>query len=273
MRACLKRSLRLSYSNSTIKNSRFLAVESKGYYNKPKSLDDVYTNVGSSSTSPRAGNDMFYASTSYDQVLTRVDSEILQTWSLYEACLEGRDYERADLMLQNIATKHSGYGSYFLDAISEFLKTWGAEDVNTMEDVRRWLTYVCSLDRNFTPDARIYAWMIKLSFGKTNDVKEANDLLIEYTNLSPSNKNADVLRYVDIIGLLNIKKLVDYKPKLAEDLAGNYRDLFLALSEEQKDLDSPSSEPAVNNPISLTDNAKNLDEKLIRIPKRCKIVS
>ena len=261
MRACLKRSLRLSYSNSTIKNSRFLAVESKGYYNKPKSLDDVYTNVGSSSTSPRAGNDMFYASTSYDQVLTRVDSEILQTWSLYEACLEGRDYERADLMLQNIATKHSGYGSYFLDAISEFLKTWGAEDVNTMEDVRRWLTYVCSLDRNFTPDARIYAWMIKLSFGKTNDVKEANDLLIEYTNLSPSNKNADVLRYVDIIGLLNIKKLVDYKPKLAEDLAGNYRDLFLALSEEQKDLDSPSSEPAVNNPISLTDNAKNLDEK------------
>ncbi|KGK35096.1 hypothetical protein JL09_g5754, partial [Pichia kudriavzevii] len=48
MRACLKRSLRLSYSNSTIKNSRFLAVESKGYYNKPKSLDDVYTNVGSS---------------------------------------------------------------------------------------------------------------------------------------------------------------------------------------------------------------------------------
>lgn len=102
-----------------------------------------------------------------------------------------------------------------------------------MAEVRRWLKYVCSLNRNFIPDARIYAWLIKLQFKKSNDVEAVHKLLVEYFMLQQSNKNADVLRYVDIIGLLNIKKLIDYKPKLAEDLAGNYKALFLAMAEDK----------------------------------------
>lgn len=232
VRACLRKSSRLP-CNFNI--SRLLAIETKATVAKSKSLDDVYTKIiskpGFNST---INNDMYFTSTSYDQVLTRIDSEILQTWSLYEACLESGDYERADLILQNIANNKSNSGTYFLDAVCEFLKTWGNEDSNSMAEVRRWLEYVCSLNRYFSPDARVYAWLIKLQLKKSNDVKATNDLLNEYSNLQSSNKNADVLRYVDIIGLLNIKKLVDFKPKLLDDLAGNYKALFIAMAEDNK---------------------------------------
>lgn len=232
IRACLKRTSNVRYIKKNT-GVRFLAVESKTIINKPKSIDDVYTKIVSKSNYGQNENDMFFTSTAYDKVLTRVDAEILQTWSLYEACLESGDYERADLMIQNIASYKSGSSTYFVDAICEFLKTWGSEDSNSMAEVRRWLKYVCSLNRNFAPDARVYAWLIKLCFKKTNDVKEANSLLLEYFMLNQSNKNTDVLRYVDIIGLLNIKKLVDFQPTLAEDLAGSYKDLFMALTEDK----------------------------------------
>lgn len=229
IRAVLKRA-QLKPSHGCV---RLLAIESKTPVTKPKSLDDVYTKIISKQGYTSANNDMFFASTAYDQVLTRVDAEILQTWSLFEACLESGDYERADLILQNIATHKSNTETYFFDAVCEFLKTWGNEDSNSMAEVRRWLKYVCSLNRNFIPDARIYAWLIKLQFKKSNDVEAVHKLLVEYFMLQQSNKNADVLRYVDIIGLLNIKKLIDYKPKLAEDLAGNYKALFLAMAEDK----------------------------------------
>jgi DNA-directed RNA polymerase len=252
--SCLKRNSRLPFNHRHL-GVRLLAIESKTHISKSKSLDDVYTKIVSKSEfKPSEHPDMFFASTAYDQILTRVDAEILQTWSLYEACLESGDYERADLMLQNIASHKTGSSAYFLDAICEFLKTWGNEDSNSMTEVRRWLKYVCSLNRNFSPDARIYAWLIKLSFTKSNSVDEAHKLLLEYFMLQQSNKNADVLRYVDIIGLLNIKKLVDRYPKLAEDLAGNYKDLFVALNEEKSSNTTDTFELSENNAINISQN-------------------
>lgn len=233
MRVCFKNTIRIPCKIGI----RSLAMESKTLVTKPKSLEDIYSKIATKTGYSQNDNEMFFASTTFDQVLTRVDAEILQTWSLYEACLESGDYERADLILQNIASRKTDSGTYFVDAICEFLKTWGNEDSNSMDEVRRWLTYVCSLHRNFTPDARIYAWLIKLSFKKTNDVQPSIKLLQEYFMLNQHNKNADILRYVDIIGLLNIKKLVDFQPKLAEDLTGNYKELFFALSEDNKSND------------------------------------
>ncbi|KAG0678060.1 DNA-directed RNA polymerase [Pichia californica] len=251
IRASLKRSSRLRSANHHL--IRLLAIETKNLTSKPKSLDDVYTKIISKSDINPNGNEMYFASTTYDQVLTRLDAEILQTWSLYEACLESGDYERADLILQNIATHKSNKSTYFFDAVCEFLKTWGIEDSNSMEEIRRWLKYVFSLNRNFIPDARVYAWLIKLQFKKSNDVEDAYKLLTEYFMLQQSNKNADVLRYVDIIGLLNIKKLVDYKPKLADDLTGNYKSLFIAMAEEKSNNESKlTSDSHVHN--------KQLDE-------------
>lgn len=260
MRFCSKGSSRLPCKNRNI-GVRLLAIESKTHITKPKSLDDIYTKITSKSDyNPTKNSDMFFASTAYDKILTRFDDEILQTWSLYEACLESGDYERADLMLQNIASNRYGSTTYFLDAICEFLKTWGNEDSNSMTEVRRWFKYVCSLNKNFNPDARIYAWLIKLSFKKLNSVPEANKLLVEYFMLDPSNKNSDVLRYVDIIGLLNIKKLVDYQPKLTEDLQGNFKDLFVALNENKDSKSNEQKEMLENNSNNDNNNTTLLNE-------------
>ena len=250
VRACLKRQSRLLMGSKV--GNRLLAIESKASISKSRSLDDVYSKIITKSSYEPSHSDMLFTSTSYDQVLTRVDAEILQTWSLYEACLESGDYERADLMLQNIANHRSENRTYFVDAICEFLKTWGNEESNSMDEIRRWLKYVCSLDKNFSPDARIYAWLIKLSLKKTNEVNEAYKLLTEYYTLQQSNRNADVLRYVDIIGLLNIKKLVDFQPKLTDDLTGNYRELFRAFTEDKEKSNSSAATattPTVNTQL------------------------
>lgn len=237
---------------------RYLAIESKTLVSKPKSLDDVYTKIisGGSFTN-NLGPEMYQASSPYDEVYTRINADMMQTWSLYEACLESGDYERADLMLQNIASNKNGYKTtYFVDAVSEFLKTWGNESSTSMSEIRRWLKYVYSLNSTFSPDARIYAWLIKLSFNKSNDVVLIEQILDEYCLLNQHNKVADVLRYADIIGLINIKKLVDHKPKLAEELTGNYKTLFLALAEETKGsqdaLEPSKAVSSLNDDVSLS---------------------
>ncbi|GMM48205.1 DNA-directed RNA polymerase [Pichia kluyveri] len=260
IQSCLKRQSRVITKNRNI-GLRFLAVETKSSIPKVKTLDDVYTRITKEKYYSPKDNEMFFTSTPYDKVLTRVDPEILQTWSLYEACLESGDYERADLMLQNIATSKHSSGPYFVDAICEFLKTWGSEETNSMDEVRRWLKYVCSLNRNFLPDARVYAWLVKLSFKKTNDVKAASEIFNEYNVLQPSNKTADVLRYVDIIGLLNIKKLVDFKPKYAEELTGNYKDLFLALKEESNDSVKASAKESLSSNIESSQDTEHFIEE------------
>lgn len=187
--------------------ARMLAIESKTT-TKPKSLDDIYIKVASAKNLNL--DDRIYASSSQDGILTRVNADVIQTWNLFEACLESRDFERADLMLQNLAnSKNSIEEPYFLDSVSEFLKTWGSEDSVSMSEIRRWLNYVCSLNSKFKPDARTYAWLIKLSFDKSQGINDINNLLFEYRMLNRGNNNSEVLRYVDIIGLLNIKKLVD----------------------------------------------------------------
>lgn len=258
LRTCVNRTARSKYCSRNSLGFRFLAIESK-ILTKPKSLDDVYSKI-STDKLKTIDSDMYFTSTSYDQVLTRVDSEILQTWSLYEACLEGGDYERADLMLQNIATLRSNSSSnYFADAICEFLKTWGNEDKTTMTEINRWLKYVCSLNLNFLPDARIYAWLIKLTFNKNNNVSEANDLLNEFSALQTHNKTSDVLRYVDIIGLLNIKKLVENQPKLIDELPGSYKDLFKALLTDEKA--AAKNDTDVHNQATLTNENTTADHE------------
>lgn len=68
IRAVLKRA-QLKPSHGCV---RLLAIESKTPVTKPKSLDDVYTKIISKQGYTSANNDMFFASTAYDQVLTRV---------------------------------------------------------------------------------------------------------------------------------------------------------------------------------------------------------
>lgn len=236
---------------------------------KPRSLDDVYTRIASRPPSMRQSGEFLYASSNRDQVLTRVDTEILQIWSLYETCLESRDFERADLMLQNLATSKFGVTPHFVDGICEFLKVWGSEDSVSMDEVRSWFNHVYSLNSHHKPEARVYAWLINLSYRKGRSSKDAMSLLMEFRLLSSSNKNDDVLRYVDIIGMLNIKKMVDYTPTIADDLPENYRNLFKAVQihsrEEVAEADTsaiPQVEHATvqdnNSTIDLTADSKNV---------------
>lgn len=235
---------------------------------KPRSLEDVYTRIASDMPNLRQSGDFLYASTNRDEILTRVDTEILQIWSLYETCLESRDFERADLMLQNLATSKFNGTTHFVDAICEFLKVWGSEDSVSMDEIRSWFNHVYSLNSHHMPDARVYAWLINLNFRKGLQSKDAMGLLMEFRLLSPSNKNADVLRYVDIIGMLNIKKIVDYSPSIADDLPENYRNLFKAVKNQMKE--EPVSEIELSSlphdPINATsvelkeDNQMNTPE-------------
>lgn len=208
---------------------------------KPRSLEEVYTKIASDIPNLRHSGDFLYASTNRDQVLTRVDTEILQIWSLYETCLESRDFERADLMIQNLATSKFNSTPHFIDAICEFLKVWGSEDSVTMDEIRSWFNYVYSLNSLHKPDARVYAWLINLNFRKGANSQDAMGLLMEFRLLSPSNRNADVLRYVDIIGMLNIKKIVDHSPMIADDLPENYKNLFKAVKNQESPIEASLS--------------------------------
>ncbi|TID29695.1 hypothetical protein CANINC_001708 [Pichia inconspicua] len=268
LHACAKRTASFKHCSTNLLGFRCLAIESK-ISAKPKSLDDVYNKISTNRLKSN-DNDMYFASTSYDQVLTRVDSEILQTWSLYEACLEGGDYERADLLLQNIATlKPNSSSNYFGDAICEFLKTWGSEDKTSMTEINRWLKYVCSLNLNFLPDSRIYAWLVKLSLNKNNDITEAIELLNEFATLQTHNKISDVLRYVDVIGLLNIKKIVENHFKLIDDLPGSYKDLFKALLTDEKT--SATNDSNVFNDETLEHEKHTHEDDNLRFEKDLKI--
>lgn len=199
-----------------------------------RSVDDVYRMAATNNVGSRDGPQFAYASTNADGVLTRVNSDVLHMWSIFETCLISKEFERADLMIRNMASQGARYGSMtlFEDAVCDFLKVWATEEQVSMEEIKLWVKDIYSLNPSLKPNARVYAWLINLNFRKSLGADEAMQLLMEYRFIMPANQNDDVLRFVDIVGMLNIKKMVDHSPMVVESLPSNLKALFKAVKFE-----------------------------------------
>ncbi|KAF6013778.1 hypothetical protein HII13_001025 [Brettanomyces bruxellensis] len=192
----------------------------------PTSLDDIYSKLREPVSTDKYVGDSFRLSSSVDNVLTPVNITAVQRWSLFTACLKSRDYERADLILQNLSTQSSVNNPYYQDGICEFLACWGQEENITIGAVRSWLNRMSSVNESFQKDPRVYAWMIRILFQKGEDAETAMKELAYYKLAAYGNKNSDVLRYINIVGVFNVKKLVTYDPNLRESIPDDYKDLF-----------------------------------------------
>lgn len=219
----------------------------------PTSLDDIYSKLKAPAVPRSFRGDSFSLSTPVDGVLTPVNITAVQRWSLFEACLKSRDYERADLILQNMASKDDSKNPFYLDGICEFLRSWGEEQEVGIEEIRGWIDHMSAKNCSFKRDPRMYSWVIKLSFDKGADMKDIMREFYYYRLTSYGNKNSDILRYIDIIGIFNAKKLVAFDPSLREDIPQDYKDLFdiiLTSQPENADDENISASRAVAGQIS-----------------------
>ncbi|VEU20933.1 DEKNAAC101802 [Brettanomyces naardenensis] len=199
----------------------------------PTTLDDIYSKLKTPSATKPFEGESFRLSSAVDGVLTTVNITAVQRWSLFEACLKSRDYERADLILQNLASKNGSKNPYYLDGVCEFLRAWGSEEGVKLDEVRNWIDHMSEMDASFKTDPRVYAWVIKLSFNKGLELIDIMREFYYYRLTGYGNTNADILRYVDIIGIFNVKKLVAFDSRLKDDIPQDYKDLFdILLSSE-----------------------------------------
>jgi len=192
----------------------------------PTSLDEIYSKLREPVPVDKYVGDSFRLSSPVDNVLTPVNITAVQRWSLFTACLKSRDYERSDLILQNLSSQSSINSPYYQDGVCEFLAHWGQEENITNEAVKSWLNRMSSVDDSFKKDPRVYAWIIRILFQKGEDAETAIKELTYYKLSAYGNKSSDVLRYINIIGVFNVKKLVTFDPNLRESIPNDYKDLF-----------------------------------------------
>ncbi|GME73421.1 unnamed protein product [Ambrosiozyma monospora] len=195
------------------------------------SLDEIYSRVAAKS-SEKGQSSVFAVSSDTDGVLIPVNSKSLRKWSLFEACLRCKDFDRADMILANMRedTKGGMPNTFFLDGVCEFLKQWANDETVTMEQVKLWLVHVNELDKNFRCDPRISAWILKLLLDKDPKV-DAAELSKEfwiYTRSKFGASNKDILSHIAIIGLINTRRLVSILPVLQKDVPTEYQNLFQA---------------------------------------------
>ncbi|KAG7935766.1 hypothetical protein KL934_002325 [Ogataea polymorpha] len=180
-------------------------------------------------------------SSSVDNVLTPSSSEFFKSWSLFEACLFSKDYERADLILQSLASLNNASDpnnphKYFYDGICEFLATWGRSEDVSMADVECWLNTFTAFDSSLKNEPRIIAWIIKLKFEKNASLADIFEEFDQYNLRKFRNKRADILRFVDVIGVNNIRTLLAADPTLVSELPSEYEKFFgLLMGKDNED--------------------------------------
>ncbi|QPG73327.1 hypothetical protein FOA43_000637 [Brettanomyces nanus] len=241
----------------------------------PTSLDDIYSKLKAPSAAKPFKGDSLYLSTPTDGVLTTVNITAVQRWSLFEACLKSRDYERADLILQNLSSKNVTDNPYYMDGVCEFLRAWGSEEDVKLAEVRSWIDHMSEMDSSFKKDPRVYAWVIKLSFDKGLTPRDIMKEFYYYRLTAYGNTNADILRYVDIIGIFNVKKLVTFDSRLRDDIPNDYKELFDILLSTEMDAntgvqtaDASSmgiAELATNRKGKMTEDTHQTTEAEIRL--------
>ncbi|ODV83043.1 hypothetical protein CANARDRAFT_30384 [[Candida] arabinofermentans NRRL YB-2248] len=219
-------SQQVAFSKVLQRNASFFTKEAEP---KTETIDQIYDKLNTKTASK--SRDAMYLSTSSDNVVTTVSSTALQNWTLFEACLNSKDYERADMMLHTMAqfkdpTNNKKLAPYFADGICEFLKFWGSQESVSMESIRNWLDYVSQFSRDFKSDPRVASWLIRLAFSKGLPVQEIIKEFYYYTSAAYHNRRSDILKYMDIIGILNVRKLINYEPDLLGEVPVEYKELF-----------------------------------------------
>ncbi|KAH3661544.1 hypothetical protein OGAPHI_006392 [Ogataea philodendri] len=184
-------------------------------------------------------------SSSVDNILTPSSSNIIRSWSLFEACLFSKDFERADMILQSIASVKSAQDKskptkYFYDGVCEFLSTWGRKDGVSITEIKDWLKTFSAVNPSFRSQPRIVAWIIRLKLEKNSPITDILSDIDTYSVARPQQKKADIFRYVDIIGADNIRTLVNADPSLVNELPKEYKEffkLFVGQNDQQTSLE------------------------------------
>lgn len=237
----------LAYSRkfSSLKKKAAPSVRNQSMaINKPvTTLDDIYASLKTPRTSSSLDADDFALSSGTDGIYTQIHSKMVQRWSLFEACLKSQDYRRAELILENLAATDNANTSYYTDGIAEYLKMWGMQPTISMEDVHSWLDRMGEIDASFREDARVYAWIVRLGFDKSEPIDRIMRSLEQFQRYGNGDTTAKVFAYADIVGISNIQKLVSTYPELRKDIPEEYKDL-LDLLDSEPQVDDLTTDPS-----------------------------
>lgn len=160
-----------------------------------------------------------------------ISKHIIQVWSLLEACLSHKEFPRALTLLDSLydITDHGRAISVttFMEALNKYLFAWSREENVSLLDVETFVMNMKGRYKRIASDGRSVAILIRTAIDSAtnaNDQKYAKYLRLW---VAEDRSLEEILRHVDVLSIVNLKKIVREQDIPSRDIPREYRSLVL----------------------------------------------
>lgn len=143
---------------------------------------------------------------------------VIQIWSILESCLAYKEFARAETLLNSLYEAClGGSAGTFMEGLNKYLQAWSQQEHITTRDIEQFVWKIPDRYHGMAGDSRTVAILIRNSIERQpkHEDLELDDgvFMTGYKKYLKAWKErgcvSEVLQHVDVLGVYNLKKIVE----------------------------------------------------------------